>query len=422
MLNDLRCAFRALFKRPAFTVVAIVTLALGIGANTAIFSVIDGVLLRPLPFRDPDRLVQLKERNSRGRPSAVSHPNFLDWRQRATSLDGMSEYACYTATVLGGREPRFAQLCVVSAGFLQMMGVAPELGRTFAPEEGRPNGAPAVVVSHRFWRTALGSNSDLASLTITTLNHAVRVVGVMPDRFEFPERAEVWVPAEIDPDTSGRTAHNWRVVARLKPDASLASASAQLDAIAAQLKLQYGNDENAIGVVTTPLKDALVPPDSKSALFLLLGTVGLVLLIACANVATTLLARGEERRTEMAVRAALGAGRARLVRQLLVESSVLGAFGGSAGLLLAAWLVHVLRSLDGLALARQETIGIDATVLGFTLLLALLTPISATRSRKAAAARRRRARASARRWSSAKSRLRWCCSSARRCSFSASRA
>jgi len=375
MLNDLRCAFRALFKRPAFTVVAIVTLALGIGANTAIFSVIDGVLLRPLPFRDPDRLVQLKERNSRGRPSAVSHPNFLDWRQRATSLEGMSEYACYTATVLGGREPRFAQLCVVSAGFLQMMGVAPELGRTFAPEEGRPNGAPAVVVSHRFWRTALGSNSDLASLTITTLNHAVRVVGVMPDRFEFPERAEVWVPAEIDPDTSGRTAHNWRVVARLKPDASLASASAQLDAIAAQLKLQYGNDENAIGVVTTPLKDALVPPDSKSALFLLLGTVGLVLLIACANVATTLLARGEERRTEMAVRAALGAGRARLVRQLLVESSVLGAFGGSAGLLLAAWLVRVLRSLDGLALARQETIGIDATVLGFTLLLALLTPL-----------------------------------------------
>ena len=375
MINELRYAFRALFKRPAFTMVAILTLALGIGANTAIFSVIDGVLLRPLPFRDPDRLVQLKERNSRGRPSRVSHANFVDWSQRSTGFEGMAEHACFTVTVLGGNEPKFAQLCVVSAGFLQMMGVTPELGRTFAPEESRLHGVPAVVVSHRFWRTTLGSNPDLASLTLKALDYSARVVGVMPERFEFPDDAEVWFPSEIEPDNGGRTSHNWTVVARLKPGVSLASAASQMDAVAGQLKAQYGNDENAIGVVTTPLKDALVTADAKKALFLLLGTVGLVLLIACANVATTLLARGEERRTEMAVRAALGAGRVRLVRQLLVESSLLGVLGGTAGLLLAAWLMRVLRSIDALALPGRQTIGIDGSVLAFTLVLALLTPL-----------------------------------------------
>src|SRR5262249_44064479 len=187
--------------------------------------------------------------------------------------------------------------------------------------------------------------------------------------------SEVWMPSELESDNSGRTSHNWTVIARLKPGATLSPATAQMDAITARLKQQHGNNENAIGVVTTPLKDLLVPPQSRNALFLLLGTVGLVLLIACANVATTLLARGEERRTEMAVRAALGAGRSRLVRQLLVESSLLGILGGTAGLLLAAWLVRALRSLDGLALPRHETIDVNASVLVFTLMLALVTPL-----------------------------------------------
>jgi predicted permease len=373
-MSELRHALRALFKRPAFTAVAVLTLALGIGANTAIFTVVEAVLLQPLPYGQPDRIVTLGERNSRGGESRVSHPNFIDWRRRSTSFEAMSEYACDTATVLGGTEPRFAQLCAVSDGFFAIFGIAPERGRTFAAEELRARGVPAVLVSHRFWRTMLASNEDLPSLTLRIYGQTARVVGVMPERFDFPIDTEVWAPSELDPDTGGRTSHNWSVVARLKPDATLASAAAQMDAIGAQLKREYGNDENAVGVVTSPLRDLLVPKQSKNALILLLGAVSLVLLIACANVATTLLASGEERRTEMAVRAALGAGRGRLVRQLLVESAALGILGGTGGLLLAAWLVRVLRSLDG-ALPRQGSIEIDAPVLAFTLILAVATPL-----------------------------------------------
>jgi predicted permease len=212
-------------------------------------------------------------------------------------------------------------------------------------------------------------------LTLRLAGHTARVVGVMPATFDYPERIEVWMPAELDPDEGGRTSHNWDVVARLKPGLAPPTAAAEMQAIGAQLKRQYGNDENAIGVVMRPLRDAVVPPTSRTALLLLLGTVGLVLLIACANVAATLLARGEERRTELAIRAALGAGRGRLVRQLLVESAVLGVLGGASGLLLAGWLVRILRSLDGLALPGRETIAVDGTVLAFTCALALLTPL-----------------------------------------------
>ena len=374
-MNELRHAFRTLFKRPAFAVVATVTLALGIGANSAIFSVIEGVLLRPLPYKEPGRIVRLGERNTRGGRSRVSHPNFVDWRQRATSFDAVAAYACDTVTVLGADEPRFADGCAVSDGFFKVLGVGAAVGRTFTPDESRRNGTPAVIVSDRFWRSGLGANPDLASLALKLAGHTARVVGVMPQTFDYPAGTDVWIPAELDPDTSGRTAHNWDVIARTKPGVTPGAAAAEMQAIGVQLKQQYGNDENAIGVVTTGLKDDLVPPQSRKVLFLLLGTVGLVLLIACANVAATLLARGEERRTEMAVRAALGAGRGRLVRQLLVESSLLGLLGGTAGLLLAAWLVRILRSLDGLALPRRETIGIDGAVLGFTVLLAVVTPL-----------------------------------------------
>jgi predicted permease len=373
-MSGLRHAARTLLKRPAFTVVAVLTLALGIGANTAIFSVIDGVLLRPLPFDQPDRIVALGERNSRGGISRVSHPNVLDWRQRSTSFDAMSAYGCDTTTVLGARQPRFAQMCAVSAGFFSVFGIPPENGRVFAPEEVRLRGVPAVIVSHRFWRTWLSANPELSQFTLKVSGVSAPVVGVMPESFDFPAGTDVWAPAELEPDTSGRTAHNWSVVARLKAGVTLASAGAEMDAIGAQLKREYGNDENAVGVATRPLLDLLVPEQSKDALLTLLGAVSLVLLIACANVATALMASGEERRTEMAVRAALGAGRGRLVRQLLVESSALGILGGTGGLLLAAWLIRVFRSLGG-APPRQGAFEIDAPVIVFTLVLAVATPL-----------------------------------------------
>jgi putative ABC transport system permease protein len=374
-MNELRYGSRALASRPAFALIAVTTLALGIGANTAIFSVIHAVLMRPLPYGEPHRIVRLGERNSRGERSRVSHPNFIDWRQRATTLEAVAEYACDTVTVLGADEPRFAEGCAVSRDFFAVFAVHVAMGRTFTPDESRRNGPPAVVVSQRFWRSALGANPGFASLTLRLAGHSARVVGVMPESFDYPARTDLWLPAELDPDDGARTSHNWDVVARLKPDKSISAAAAEMQTIGVQLKQQYGNDENAVGVITTVLADDLVPAPARRALLLLLGTVGLVLLIACANVAATLLARGEERRSEMAVRAALGAGRARLVRQLLVESSLLGLLGGAAGLLLAGWLVRVLRSVDGLALPRHETIDVDGTVLAFTVLLALLTPL-----------------------------------------------
>ncbi len=372
-MGDVRLALRMLVRRPVFTLVAIITLAVGIGANTAIFSVVNGVLLRPLPYNEPDRIVQLSEQGVK-HTARVSHPNFLDWRQRSTSFEAMAEYACDTDTALGGSEPRFAEVCTISDGFFRVFGVSPAIGRTFVPEEMRMHGGPAAIVSHQFWQRTLSSNADLSRLTLRVGGREARVVGVMPAGFVFPGGIDVWIPAEIEPDESGRTAHNWSVVGRLKDGVPLASAAAEMNTIAAQLKQQYGNSENAIGVATVRLQD-VVTASSKNSLLLLLATVGLVLLIACANVATTLLARGEERRPEMAVRAALGAGRARLVRQLLVESSLLGILGGIGGLLIAAWLVRAVPSLNAVALPRHEAIGVDGRVMAFTLILALLTPL-----------------------------------------------
>jgi putative ABC transport system permease protein len=370
---DFKHAFRMLRKRPAFTLVAVLTLALGIGANTAIFSVVNGVLLRPLPYPEPDRIVQLWESAADGHRMPVSHPNFLDWRQQATGFEAMAQYAGGTETVLGGREPVFAQAYGVSDGFFRVFATAPAIGRTFVAEEMREAGVPAVVVSHSFWEHTLGGQADLSQLRVIIAGMSARVVGVMPEGFDYP-RADLWVPSELSRDDSGRTGHNYFVVARLKNGVSMAQASAEMNTIAAQLKRQHGEDENAVAVTMLSLGDALTA-GSRDALLLLLGSVGLVLLIACANVATTMLARGEERRTELAVRAALGAARGRLVRQLLVESLVLGSAGAVAGLLLAAWLVRALISINAVALPRAEGIGIDGRVLLFTLLIALMTSL-----------------------------------------------
>jgi putative ABC transport system permease protein len=374
MAHDLRHAFRVLLGRPGFTALAVATLALGIGANAAMFAVVHGVLLRPLPYPAPERIVHLWEQTGQGARISVSNPNFLDWRERAGSFAAIAAYAGGRETVLGGLEPVFASVHAVSDGFFRVFGIAAAIGRTFGPEEMRLNGAPAVVVSHGFWERSLGSNPALETLQLRIAGLSCRVVGVMPAGFAFPSGAEVWIPRELFEDTSTRTAHNYSVVARLNDGVELSQARAEMNTIAGALRRENAGQNDAAAVTMLPLQDALTGA-ARHLLLTLLGAVGLVLLIACANVASMLLAQGEERRAELAVRAALGAGRFRIVRQLVVENTVIAAAGTGAGLLLAAWLVPALRAMQGSTLPRLDTIGIDGAVLMFTAAMGFLTPL-----------------------------------------------
>ena len=373
-MADIRYAVRVLARRPAFTLVAVLTLAVGIGANTAIFSVVNAVLLRALPYDQPDRIVRLWELSARGTPNNVSHPNFLDWRARARSFEVMSEYAGGTQTVIGGAEAVFADAYVVTDGFFRVFGVAPALGRTFVAEETREGGIPAGVVSHEFWSTTLGGQTDLSQLRVVIDGVSLRIVGVMPRGFAYPANADLWVPKELRPDTTWRTGHNNDVVARLKPGVSLPQAAAEMNAIAAQIKQEHGSGVDSAAVVTLTLRDSLTA-GAKQTLWLLLGAVGLVLLIACANVAAAMLTSSEERRAELALRAALGAGRGRIIRQLLAESLVIGVAGAAVGLLLAAWMVRALLSVNAVPVPRAGEIAIDMTVLLFAVGLGVLTPV-----------------------------------------------
>jgi len=373
-MADFSHALRVLARRPAFTLVAVLTLAVGIGANTAIFSVVNGVLLRPLPYPEAERIVRLAEQTKSGAAIDVSNPNFLDWRARSRSFEVLVEYSGGTETVLGGREAVFADAYAVTDGFFRVFGVAPALGRTFVAEEMHPGGVPAVVVGRHFWESTLGSQPDLSQLRVIVDGVPARVVGVMPRGFAYPAGADIWLPKELIPDSSGRTGHNNEVVGRLKDGVTFAEASAEMSAIAAQLKQQYGSDENAEAVAIATLRDSLTA-GSKETLWLLLGAVSLVLLIACANVATAMLAAGEERRAELALRAALGASRRRLVRQLLVESLTIGTAGAATGLVLAGWIVRALLSIEAVNLPRGADVSIDVRVLLFAVLLGIVTPL-----------------------------------------------
>jgi putative ABC transport system permease protein len=370
-MSDLRYAFRALFKRPAFTVIAVLTLALGIGANTAIFSVVNGVLLRPLPYPEPDRLVRLWEHTSRGSHANVSTPNLRDWRERLKSFQAIAGYQGGTTTVLGGAEPTFADAYVVTDGYFSVFGVAPALGRTFTPVEQTPGGPAVAVVSDRFWRAQLGTNRHLSDLHVRLSGVDASVIGIMPPGFAFPVGADIWMPAEHWPDTSGRTAHNYRVFARLRAPSD--AADAELRVVAAQIRAENPGDDDALSVTMMPLQDTLTG-GSKDALLTLLAAVALVLLIACVNVASTLLARGEERRSEIAIRAAIGASRGRIIRQLLVESVVLGVCGAVVGLVLGMWLLRAFLALNTVPLAGQR-VALDGWALAFTAALGVLTPL-----------------------------------------------
>jgi putative ABC transport system permease protein len=370
-----------LLKQPGFTLIAVIALALGIGANTAIFSVVNAVLLKPLPFADPGRLIVVYESNlQRGiTRNSVSYPNFVDWREQNHVFERMCSYRTSDFVLTGDGEPARLSAGVVSADLFSLLGVAPVLGRSFRTEEDKPGDTGRVVIlSHRMWQRRFNADPNVVDRSLVLGGKNYTVVGVMPEGFHFPvasEPVDLWSTVSIDSGMfEQRGAHYMHVIARPKPDVALEQASAEMDGIAANLERQYPDENTRRGVTLVPALESLVG-EVRPALLILLGAVGCVLLIACANVANLLLARATTRHKEMAIRSALGASRWRVVRQLLTESVLLAIAGGALGLLVAMWGTDVLVSLTRNDLPRAAQIGLDGRVLAFTLLVSIITGI-----------------------------------------------
>ncbi len=380
LAHDLRFAVRTFIARPTFTAVALLTLALGIGANTAIFSVVNAVLLRPLPYEDPDRLVvilstRVRSGDQRGN---IAPADFLDFARTATSLEraGANGWVGYT-TVTGADEPERVGNVRVTWNFLRTLGVDPMLGRHFREDEDLPGGDRTAIISHGLWQRRFGSDRDIIGRTINLDSNPTTIIGVMPPTFRhiehYPDReADIITLYQFEPVDGNRGGHFIRGLGRLKPGVALEQVRAELQTIASQLEAEYPTTNTGKGATAYPLNDEIVG-ETRSALLILLGAVGLVLLIACANIANLLLANGATRHKELGIRAALGAGGGRLVRQLLTESLVLALAGGACGAVLALWTTRALSTLSAETLPRADGIDLDATVLGFTLLIASAT-------------------------------------------------
>jgi putative ABC transport system permease protein len=373
-IKDIRFGIRSLLKRRGFTSIAVLTLALGIGACTAIFSVVDGVLLRSLPYPEAERIVQLREVNPGGVLIPFAEPNFLDVRARTRTLEAVAEYSGELTTVTGGSEPVRTLALAVSGDFFHVLGTKPILGRTFVPEESKPGGAPVAVVSYGFWQRLLGGKSDLAGTPLRLMDQNVTVVGVMPAGFAFPQKAEVWIPRELSPPEISRSAHNWRVVARLRPGITAEQAKTEVSAIANQLKQEYGKEIDAVNFTVVPQQEYMVG-QVRSALMMILVAVGFLLTVACANVANLLLAQVTARQREFAVRSALGATRVRLARQFITENLLLALTAGALGVLISFWGVDLLLGLNQQSLPRMNEIGVNARAVVFTLGLSLLIAV-----------------------------------------------
>ena len=376
--QDIRYAVRVLVKSPGFSLVAIAILALGIGANATVFSIVNGVLLEPLPFDDPEELVWVAERMESGGGNWVTWANFRDWRAEARSFQGLAAYNAWNTTVLGGARPAYAHLGVVSSDFWRVFPSTPVAGRLTGDEDHREGAPPVAVVSEAFARDVLGGQQVPGAIVeISGTRH--EVVGVIPGGFDFPSGAQLWIPTELTRKSESRTSHNWRVVGRLHEGLGPGDAFLELDPLTLRLVAmeteEWAPQYLATGVVVTPLRDQIVG-DTGRPLTLLMGAAAFVLLVACANLASTLLARGTTRAREIAVRSAMGADRGRIVRQFLSEALLLAALGGAAGLGLTLATLRVIQVTGSDSIPRLESVGIDGTVLLFTLAATLLTALA----------------------------------------------
>jgi|CeladaMinimDraft_18_1061708.scaffolds.fasta_scaffold00025_9 putative ABC transport system permease protein len=384
--RDLRYAVHALRNAPGFAAVSIATLGVGLGAATAVFSVVNAVLLRPLPYPEAERIVWVRQVNAEGRPAAnISGPNFQDLRERSRSFDALAIYEGGTPmSVLADGRPHRANVLFVSEQFLDVLGVRPVVGRGFLEEEARPGGAPAAIVSHAYWQRWFGGDPDLSGKALRVGPSSYPVVGVLPPEFDYPAGVEVLVPLSHDPATESRTAHNYRAIGRLAAGVGLDRARAELSRVARELKERYGSETMMSDATATRLQD-VVTGGVRRPLLILFGAAALLLLIACANVSNLLLARTTSRERELAVRLALGAGRGRIVRQIAAESLVLCAAGGVLGVLIAHGGVAALLAFEPGNLPRAREIDVSWAALSFamgavlvcTLVLAALTSLRA---------------------------------------------
>jgi putative ABC transport system permease protein len=374
-LGDLRYAARALRRSPGFAMLAIGIMAVGIGANTAVFSVVNGVLLKSLPYPDADRIVVLRTAAlTTGEINPlVTLANFWDWRAQASSFEAMATFRGGEAPVTPGDTAEFARHANVDVQLFRVFGIAPLIGRTLGPEDLVPGASqPAALISHAYWQSRYGGDRAILQRTIRVGSGVRQIVGVMPPGFQFPNRTEVWTPQTNR--TASRTSHSFLAVARLKPGVSLPSAQAELNTIAARLAQQYPDSNQGRGVSAARLQDQLVG-DVRLILYVMWAAVAVILLIGCANTATLLLGKAAARTREIAVRTALGASRRRIIRQLVTESLLLAILAGGTGIALAYWGTRVLVAVTPADIVRLTDTGIDRGVLGFTLAVSILTSV-----------------------------------------------